>query len=117
MINKINLEKLIREVSNDKERFDIVYEGLISFEEYHDEIFFSEIARLYGEKDEYIEKDKARTIRHNKVISVVGILNRFAEEKGIGKIYDGVISREQPYRRELADSVLDYVSNIIRRRI
>ena len=57
--------------------------------------------------------DKTRTINHNALLTRVNILNRIAAEVNLPPFYDGIISEERPYRREVANAVLDYVQKII----
>ena len=62
-------------------------------------------------------RDKTRTRCHNAVIAQVNCLNRLAEEAGIPPLYDGVVSEERPYRRQVADAVLDFVRDSILNRL
>ena len=64
-------------------------------------------------QEEIGEMDRRRTSSHNAVISNISLLNRLAEQAGLPPVYEGVISREQPYRRQIADDVLDYVRDVI----
>lgn len=41
------------------------------------------------------------------------MLNRMASKAGVGPIYGGTVSEEMPYRRQVADAVLEYVESII----
>lgn len=117
-----NIELLIEKYGSDIDDADFIFECLKSFEDYHDAIYTMEIkmkiysAGLIG-TDKYQamvqEGDKARTSAHNTVISNVEILNRLAKNAGIPPVYDGVVSKEKPYRRELANAVLKYVEKII----
>ena len=124
MFDRNSLRELIYLSVDDKELLDMIYDALISFERYHAAIYEMEtkMKLYYGAMDslEYRkmenELDKLRTSCHNAVIANVGMLNRMAEEKGIPPIYDGVVSEERPYRRELADAILGYVSEIISER-
>lgn len=40
----------------------------------------------------------------------------FAEEKNLPLVYDGTVSEDIPYRKEVADAVLEYVENKVRKR-
>jgi site-specific DNA-cytosine methylase len=60
-------------------------------------------------KDNVSKLDKMRTVNHNSVIANVNLLNRLAEKNGLQPVYDGIVSEERPYRREIANDVLDYV--------
>ena len=44
------------------------------------------------------------------------MLNRIASMTNIPPDYDGTVSYEQPYRRQVADAVLNYVQEIILKR-
>jgi len=72
------------------------------------------------EKEDYQEMvmslDKQRTMRHNSVITSVNILNRLAQKEGLPLVYNGIVSEERPYRRELADAVLNYIEKVIKNR-
>ena len=57
-----------------------------------------------------------RTIAHDSTLSKVGQLNRLAAAPGLAPIYAGIISREQPYRREVATAVSTCLQTIIERR-
>jgi hypothetical protein len=37
------------------------------------------------------------------------MLNRMAAMAGLPSVYEGTISEDQPYRRQVADAVLEYV--------
>ena len=60
--------------------------------------------------------DRTRTLYHNSVISNVSILNRMADKAGLDPVYDGVVSKERPYRREVANAVFEYIESIINSR-
>ncbi len=124
-INLSALHSLIEANSNDKEMLDIIFNCLNDFEEYHRRIFEMETKLVvYSDKtmsrEDYIDTrenlDKARTVSHNAVIMDVKMLNRLAEKNNIPLIYEGTVSEEKPYRRELANAVLEYVENIIKNR-
>ena len=67
-------------------------------------------------KDNVSKLDKMRTVNHNSVIANVNLLNRLAEKNGLQPVYDGIVTEERPYRREIANAVLDYVESIIKNR-
>ena len=124
-INLSALHSLIEANSNDKEMLDIIFNCLNDFEEYHRRIFEMETKLVvYSDKtmsrEDYIDTrenlDKARTVSHNAVIMDVKMLNRLAEKNNIPLIYEGSVSEEKPYRRELANAVLEYVESIIKNR-
>ena len=92
------------------------------FESYHASIYELEIKkRLYSsgamEADTYRELiprlDKTRTYTHNALLTQVNVLNRIAAEASLPQVYDGIVSEERPYRREVANAVLDFVQQII----
>ena len=125
MLNREVLEKLIAHYKDDLETLDFIRMCLDSFEEYHRAVFDDQMFRIvYGvgtlDADEYKERrsavDRTRTTHHNSVIMNVGVLNRMAAEIGLDPLYDGVVSEERPYRREVANAVFAYVETVINER-
>ncbi len=125
-INKSSIEQLISRYADDKEMLDIIFNALSDFEDYHRRIYEMETKlKVYSPKsmspEDYRDMretlDRSRTSQHNMVIMDVGMLNRFAEKKNIPLVYEGVVSEERPYRRELANAVLEYVEDIIKNRV
>lgn len=125
-LNKSSIEQLITKCADDKEMLDIIFNALSDFADYHRRIYEMETKlRVYSPKsmnsEDYRDMretlDRSRTSQHNMVIMDVGMLNRFAEKENIPAIYEGIVSEERPYRRELADAVLDYVESIIKNRL
>ena len=120
-MNRKALDNLIQACKTDSELLEIIQDALRSFEEYHTAIYSMEIRKqlLAGTVDalqyqeEIGEMDRRRTSSHNAVISNISLLNRLAEQAGLPPVYEGVISRDQPYRRQIADAVLDYVRDVI----
>ena len=120
-MNRKALDNLIQACKADSELLEIIQDALRSFEEYHTAIYSMEIRKqlLAGTVDalqyqeEIREMDCRRTGSHNAVISNISLLNRLAEQAGLPPVYEGVISRDQPYRRQIADAVLNYVRDII----
>ena len=120
-MNRKALEDLIQVCKFDSELLEIIEDALRSFEEYHTAIYSMEIRKrlLSGTvevqqfQEEVGNMDQQRTSRHNAVIANISVLNRLAEQSGLPPVYDGVISRDQPYRRQIADAVLNYVRDII----
>lgn len=120
-MNRKALDNLIQACKADSELLEIIQDALRSFEEYHTAIYSMEIRKqlLAGTVDalqyqeEIGEMDRRRTSSHNAVISNISLLNRLAEQAGLPPVYEGVISRDQPYRRQIADAVLNYVRDII----
>lgn len=126
MINKETLKKLTEIYSEDKEMLDMIYTALQSFSEYHSAIYKMETyMKIYSAKsvdgDEYrntiSEMDKKRTVCHNAVLVSVNMLNRLAAKENLPLIYEGTVSENQPYRREVADAILRYEEEIIKERI
>ncbi len=124
-INKSSIEQLISRYADDKEMLDIIINALSDFEDYHRSIYEMETKlKVYSSKsmnpEDYRDMretlDRSRTSQHNMVIMDVGMLNRFAESENIPLIYEGTVSEERPYRRELANAVLVYVEEIIKNR-
>ena len=124
-INNETITKLITICQEDKDMLDILYSSLKSFEEYHSVIFDMETwMKVYSyksvDKEEYkskvTEMDRRRTMCHNFVLSSVNILNRLATKENLPLVYDGIVSEERPYRREVANAVLEYVENIVKNR-
>ena len=125
-VNNETLNGLIRLFKDNKDDLDMIVYAIESFESYHQAIYQSEITRrLYScnaidsdtYRSEYSSRDRTRTVNHNAVIAQVGFLNRLAKEAELAPFYDGVVSEERPYRRELANAVLDFVRNVIDNRV
>lgn len=125
-INTDTLNELIRRFGDDKDDLEMIVGALESFEEYHRAIYRQEISRrlfacgkLEGEdyRSEATARDKTRTRNHNAVIAQVNMLNRLAAEAGLPPLYDGRVSEERPYRREVADAVLEFVRESILNRL
>ena len=125
MNNRFNtqaLEKIIQNNRDDKDTLDIILRVLKSFEEYHSRIVEMELMlQIYSsgvlDREDYqnmvMELDKRRTMSHDSVLTGINVLNRIAEKQSIEQIYSGTVSKERPYRREVADAVLDYIQTII----
>lgn len=118
------MEKLIALSKSEPEDIEFIEDCLKAFEEYHKAVFEEQTyVRLYsGVEDgaKFREKreslDKNRTACHNKLIVHMNILNRLAENAGLPKVYDGVVSEDKPYRREVAGAAFEYVQYIIENR-
>jgi len=126
VIETENLERLFKAIHDDAELLEFVHEAIKSFGHYHQAILDMETwLRLYDynnlSREEYQDKktqlDKYRTTCHNAALNSINILNRLAEQNNIPNIYDGTISEEQPYRREVADAVIQYMEDVIEKRI
>ena len=124
MICKETIEKLTELYRDDDRILKIIERSIASFEEYHSVIFKMELwmkvyARLVSSeeyKDNVSKLDKTRTMSHNSVLGNVNLLNRLAEKNQLPPVYDGIVSHERPYRREVANAVLEYVEEIIKSR-
>lgn len=125
MFNEDSINALIKIYKNDEKYLSRIEKCLISFEEYHTQIFTLELwiklySNSYMDKNEHAKKsaelDKIRTTYHNAILGNVAMLNKLAEINNLSAVYDGVVSKERPYRREVADAVLEYVENIIKNR-
>lgn len=57
--------------------------------------------------------DKTRTIKHNALLTQVNMLNGIAAKENLPPFYEGGVSEERPYRREVANTILDYIQKII----
>ena len=120
-MNRQALDRLIESSKDDPELLEAIQDALKSFEEYHTAIYSMETRRkiLQVSADtrtyqmEMMEMDQNRTNRHNAVLANVSMLNNIAAAAGLPPVYDGSISREQPYRRQVADAVLQFVREII----
>ena len=125
MLNKETIKKLIELNKNERDSLDFIKSCIESFEQYHKAVFDDQMFQIiYGggalDGDEYRERrssvDRTRTIHHNSIISNVNILNRMANKAGIEPVYNGVVSEERPYRREVANAVFEYIESIINNR-
>ena len=124
MICKETIEKLLEIYRDDDKILKIIERSITSFEEYHSEIFKMELwMKVYARSvtsDEYRDNvsklDKSRTMSHNSVLGNVNLLNRLAEKNKLPPVYGGIVSYERPYRREVANAVLEYVEDIIKSR-
>ena len=124
-INYETIIKLISTFHEDKDMLDIIYSSLKSFEEYHSVIYDMESwMKIYSyksvDKEEYqskvTEMDRRRTMCHNSALSSVNILNRIETKENLPLVYEGIVSEERPYRREVANAILEYVENVIKMR-
>lgn len=61
--------------------------------------------------------DKARSRCHNAVLANVSALNRMAAAQGLEPVYDGTVSEDAPYRRQVADAVLGYLRALVEARV
>ena len=124
MINTETIEKLITIYKDDEKFLSIIERSIMSFEEYHQAIYKMELwMKVHSQSvsgDDYKERvsslDKGRTNEHNAVLGNVNLLNRLAEKNNLPPVYDGIVSHDRPYRREVANAVLQYVEDMIKNR-
>ena len=121
-LNQEVLNALIRHFKDDPDDLEMIVNSLETFEDYHRAIYRLEITRrLFScaaiDSDTYrsdtVERDRTRTVNHNAVIAQVSLLNRLAQAANLPPFYDGVVSEERPYRREVANAVLEFVREVI----
>jgi len=121
-INTESLNAIISHFKDDQDDLDMIVGAIESFEDYHRAIYRLEITRrLFSCKaidadsyrSETVSRDRSRTVNHNAVLAQVNFLNRLAAEAGLPPVYDGVVSEQRPYRREVANAVLDFVRETI----
>ncbi len=124
MLCNDTIVKLIEIYKDDVKVLNAIERCIISFEEYHSCIFkmetwmkiYANTASSQDYKDNVTSLDKSRTLQHNALIGNVNLLNRLAEKNNLPLVYDGVVSHERPYRREVANSVLEYVESTVKNR-
>lgn len=121
-INRDILNQMIMHYREDADDLDMIVKAIDNFEDYHRAIYYMEtIRRLFSCKaidpDTYrietMERDRCRTVNHNAVLAQVNLMNRLASEAGLPPFYEGIVSEERPYRREVANAVLDFVRDVI----
>ena len=125
-VNVETLNGIIKYCMDDKDDLEMVVKALETFEDYHHAIYRLEITRrLFScnaiDSDTYrsetVDRDRTRTVNHNALLGQVNFLNRLAEEAGLPPFYDGIVSEERPYRREVANAVLEFVREVIVNRV
>lgn len=125
MLNKATLIKLIQFTKSDEELSVFIDDCLLAFSEYAQSIYDMETKLLLkGPRDMerdvwqhfYTQLDETRRSKHNRVIGSIRMLNRLAEKVELPPFYEGIVSEEKPYRRMIADEVLEYVSSVIKER-
>ena len=124
--NHDTISKIVERYEKDEDVLELMGQILESFQSYHAAIYKLELqmklyshGRMDGDayRNSIAEMDATRTINHNAVIANVRVLNRIADQYDLPPFYEGVISEERPYRRELANAVLEYVETVARNRI
>ena len=124
MLCEETIAKLISIYKNDDKILKTIEQSITSFEEYHSAIFKMELwMKVFSNTvsgSEYQENvslmDKSRTTNHNSVLGNVNLLNRLANMNNLPPVYDGIVSHDRPYRREVANAVLEYVEKIVKNR-
>ncbi len=124
MLCENTINKLIEIYKGDDKFLKIIERSILTFEDYHNAIYKMELwMKIYSNsitgqeyKDNVSKLDKMRTVNHNSVLANVNLLNRLAEKNSLPPVYDGIVSEKRPYRREVANAVLEYVESIIKNR-
>ena len=117
MINEETILSLLKIYKDDEKILNTIQRCLISFEEYHSQIYKLEICmKIFSNGNVDKELDKSRTTYHNALLGNVNVLNRLAEKNTLPPFYDGKVSQDRPYRREVANGVLQYVEKIVKNR-
>ena len=122
MLCEETIAKLISIYKDDDKILKTIEQSITSFEEYHSAIFKMELwMKVFSNTvsgSEYQENvslmDKSRTTNHNSVLGNVNLLNRLANMNNLPPVYDGIVSHDRPYRREVANAVLEYVEKIVK---
>jgi hypothetical protein len=123
MINGEVISKLYN-VCSDGMELEMIQSCVKSFHDYHKVIYDMETFIRFKDKDmsredyqyTFTNYDTRRTTCHNIVIQNIGILNRMAKSYGLEPVYTGEVSTQKPYRRILANEVLEYVEQIVKDR-
>ena len=124
MLCEETIAKLISIYKDDDKILKTIEQSITSFEEYHSAIFKMELwMKVFSNTvsgSEYQENvslmDKSRATNHNSVLGNVNLLNRLANMNNLPPVYDGIVSHDRPYRREVANAVLEYVEKIVKNR-
>lgn len=121
-MNRETIAKLLDVYRSDTEILEMIEAALLSIEEYHTAIYEMEIKKTVlsvAEADAEVYRtqvetlDRNRTVHHNAMLAQINILNRVATRNGLALVYDGTVSEEQPYRRQVADAALAFARQII----
>ncbi|MBQ7547252.1 MAG: DUF3232 domain-containing protein [Clostridia bacterium] len=125
MLNADTIKKLIEMKQNEPDDLEFIDSCFDSFELYHRAVIDEQkFVALYGggalDQNEFFKRrkevDDARTMCHNDILISVNALNRMAEQAGLEPVYAGKVSKERPYRREVANAVFAYLEYIINNR-
>ena len=125
-INVETLNRLLERFGQDPDDLELITGALTSMENYHRAIYELELTRrlngcglLTGDdyRQRFQRQDATRTRCHNDRLSRIAMLNRLAEEAGLPPVYDGTISEETPFRRQVADATLAFVNDVMLNRL
>lgn len=126
-ISKDNLEKLItvKKAEGNTRHLKAISDFFKLASEYHAAILEMEAWMKLNDsttldREEYqakrMELDKQRRSKHNLLLIQVSMLNRIANNAGLEPIYDGTISEDRPYRRQVANAVLAFIETLVQER-
>ena len=124
-MNELAMRALLDACKEQTDLVDLASDILKDFENYHKAIIDLEIyAALHNydntDRDKFREKheqlDATRSRYHETILEDMRVLNRLADSMGLQPVYDGIVSSERPYRRQVADAVLEYLQKLIAER-
>lgn len=125
MLNQTVLSKLFLFYKDDAEVLQMIEESMGVFSDYHKAVFSLEMYKKIHEgaaaqtpqyKETVMSMDRTRTVYHNSLLSNVSMLNNMAKVAGLPPVYDGIVSQERPYRRQVANAVFAFMEDIINNR-
>lgn len=121
-----SFHKLMEGSQDDPELLEFLSDCLASFRAYQSaivemegwlKVYRPETLGVQAYQERRTDLDKARSRCHNAVLANISALNRMADAAGLEPVYDGTVSEEQPYRRQVADAVLGYLAGLIHERL
>lgn len=122
-IDQTSISQLEKRFAAESNAEDAAYltETLLSFSKYASAIYELEVYMLINGKeanpDEHKRLDDKRSHAHDSVISHLEGLAGFCRIYDIPPVYSGALSRERPYRVDIADAVLAYVNDVLEKRV
>ena len=124
MLNTESLRTVITANRDDRDVMKLLSDLFDSFEKYHNAVVKERTFLLLhsgsaeGEAFRETRKtlDAERTACHNSLLVSLRVLNRLADAEGAPPVYAGIVSEEQPYRRQAADAVFAFLADVIERR-
>ena len=124
MLNIGSIHQIIADNRNDPETLDFIKEIFDSFEQYHRSVYEDQLfgvlyqGAMEGDafRERRTELDKTRTVYHNNLLANVRVLNKLAALSDVPPVYDGEVSEERPYRRQVANAVFEFIENVINNR-